>query len=104
MHCFKAGHVAGKQGWGCIGMSGSDPNSETGIMKMADNAAAEKSSAAKYGHAQSHDATVSRQLRLSYPYRHYDTFELPEVPDRTDSPSHFRPTAKETLRVWNTIR
>jgi len=85
-------------------MPASDPGDETGIMKMADNAAAEKSSAAKYGHAQSHDATVSRQLRLSYPYRHYDTFELPEVPDRTDSPSHFRPTAKETLRVWNTIR
>src|SRR5437588_6270169 len=28
-----------------------DPNSEIGILQMADNAAAEKSGAAKYGHA-----------------------------------------------------
>ena len=50
----------------CLGMSGSDPNGETGIMKMADNAPAEKSGAAKYSHTRRHDAKVSRRLRLSY--------------------------------------
>ena len=34
-----------------IGMPASDPNGETGIVEMADNATAEKSGAAKYGHA-----------------------------------------------------
>lgn len=34
-------------------------------MEMAHNAAAEKSGAAKYNHAQRHDAKLSRQLRLS---------------------------------------
>jgi hypothetical protein len=66
MHRFKAGHVARKQGWDCIGMPASDPNGETGIMKMADNAPAEKSGAAKYSHTRRHNAKVSRRLRLSY--------------------------------------
>src|SRR5215831_1797822 len=66
MHRFDAGHVAGKQGWDCIGMSGSDPNGETGIMKMADNAPAEKSGATKYSYTRRHDAKVSRRLLLSY--------------------------------------
>jgi hypothetical protein len=47
-------------------MPASDPNGETGIMKMAHNATAEKSGAAKYGHAQRHDAKVSRRLWLSH--------------------------------------
>jgi hypothetical protein len=66
MHSFDAGNFAGKQGKDSIGMPGSDPSGETGIMKMADNAAAEKSGAAKHGHARRHDAKVSRQLRLSH--------------------------------------
>src|SRR6516164_2415725 len=66
MHRFDAGVFAGKQGRHCIGKSGSDANGETGIMKMADNAPAEKSGATKYGHAQKHDAKVARRLRLSY--------------------------------------
>src|SRR5215470_19660427 len=66
MHRFKARHVAGKQGRDCIGMPATDPSDETGIMEMAHNATAEKSGAAKYGHAQRHDAKVSRRLRLSY--------------------------------------
>jgi hypothetical protein len=36
---------------GPIWMARGDPNREIGIEQMADNAAAEKSSAAKYGHA-----------------------------------------------------
>jgi hypothetical protein len=51
MHSFDAGNFAGKQERHCIGMPGSDPSDETGILKMAHNAAAEKSGAAKYGHA-----------------------------------------------------
>src|SRR5258707_13054106 len=47
-------------------MPASDPSEETGIMEMAHNATAEKSGAAKYGHAQWHDAKVSPQLRLSH--------------------------------------
>jgi hypothetical protein len=47
-------------------MPGSDPSDETGTMKMAYNATAEKPGAAKYGHVQRHDAKVSRQLRLSH--------------------------------------
>src|SRR5712671_7223433 len=47
-------------------MPASDPSDETGIMEMAHNATAEKSGAAKYGHAQWHDAKVSPQLRLSH--------------------------------------
>jgi hypothetical protein len=66
MHSFDAGTFAGKQGRDRIGMAGSDPSGEIGIMKMADNAAAEKSGAAKYSHARRHDAKVSRRLRLSY--------------------------------------
>jgi len=34
-------------------------------MEMAHNAAAEKSGATKYNHAQRHDAKLSHQLRLS---------------------------------------
>jgi hypothetical protein len=57
MHSFDAGNFAGKQGRDCIGMSGSDANREISILQMADNAAAEKSGAAKYGHApRRHDA------------------------------------------------
>jgi hypothetical protein len=63
MHSFDAGNFAGKQRRHCIGMPASDPSDETGIMKMTHNAAAEKSGAAKYGHAQSHDAKVSPRLR-----------------------------------------
>ena len=74
VHSFDAGNYAGKQGRHCIGMPASDPSDETGIMEMAHNATAEKSGAAKYGHAQWHDAKVSPQLRLSrarrYPGRH----------------------------------
>src|SRR3984893_3602394 len=74
MHSFDAGTFAGKQGRHCIGMPASDPSGETGIMEMAHNATAEKSGAAKYGHAQWHDTKVSPQLRLSrarrYPGRH----------------------------------
>jgi hypothetical protein len=66
MHSFDAGTFAGQQGRDRIGMAGSDPSGETGIMKMADNAAAEKSGAAKNSHARRHDAKVSRRLRLSY--------------------------------------
>jgi hypothetical protein len=66
MHSFDAGNFAGKQGRHCIGMPASDPSDETGIMEMAHNATAEKSGAAKYGHAQSHDAKVSPELRLSH--------------------------------------
>ena len=47
-------------------MPASDPSDETGIMEMAHNATAEKSGAAKYDHAQSHDAKVSPELRLSH--------------------------------------
>jgi hypothetical protein len=66
MHGFDAGNFTGKQGRHCIGMPASDPSDETGITEMADNATAEKSGAAKYGHAQRHDAKVSPQLRLSH--------------------------------------
>src|SRR5262245_32224555 len=66
MHSFDAGHVAGKQGWDCIGMPASDASDETSIIQTADNAPAEKSGAAKYSHTRRHDAKVSRRLRLSY--------------------------------------
>ena len=65
MHSFDAGNFAGKQGRHCIGMPASDPSDEARIVEMAHNTTAEKSGAAKYGHAQSHDAKVSPQLRLS---------------------------------------
>src|SRR5215469_16744245 len=52
---------------GFIGMPRGDPNGEIGIAQMADNAAAEKSGAAKYSHAsRRHDAKVSGRFRLSY--------------------------------------
>ena len=51
MHKFDAGNITGKQRKGDIGMPRGDPNGEIGIEQMADNAAAEKSSAAKYSHA-----------------------------------------------------
>src|SRR5271154_5063070 len=42
-----------------------DPNREIGILQMADNAAAEKSGAAKYGHvSRRHDAKISRRPGL----------------------------------------
>jgi hypothetical protein len=66
MHSFDAGNFAGKQGKDRIGMPASDPGGEIGIMKMAHNATAEKSRAAKYGHAGRHDAKVSRRLQLSH--------------------------------------
>jgi hypothetical protein len=66
MHSFDAGNFAGKQRRDCIGMPASDPSDETGIMEMAHNPTAEKSGAAKYGHAQRHDAKVSPQLRLRH--------------------------------------
>jgi hypothetical protein len=68
MHGFNAGKFARIQGKDPIGMPASDPSDETGTTKMAHNATAEKSSAAKYGHAGRHDAKVSRQLRLSHSY------------------------------------
>ena len=50
-----------------MGMPRGDPNGDIGIAQMADNAAAEKSGAAKYSHAsRRHDAKVSRRFRLSY--------------------------------------
>ena len=49
-----------------IAMPASDPGGEIGIMKMAHNATAAKSRAAKYGHAGGHDAKVSRRLQLSH--------------------------------------
>ena len=51
MYTFDAGNIAGKQRIGPIWMPSSDPSDETGIMKMANDVAAEKSSAAKYSHA-----------------------------------------------------
>ena len=66
MHRFEAGDFAGKQLRDRTGMPASDPRDETGIMQMKDNAAAEKSGPAKDGHAERHDAKVSRQLRLSH--------------------------------------
>src|SRR5262249_53439888 len=61
-------NYAGKQRKDRIRMPASDPNDETGITKMAHNATAEKSGAAKYGHAGRHDAKVSHRLRLSHSY------------------------------------
>src|SRR5215472_15750400 len=66
MHSFDAGDFAGEQRRHCTVMPASDPSDETGIMKMADNAPAEKSGTAKYSHTRRHDAKVSRRLRLSY--------------------------------------
>src|SRR5262249_3359221 len=66
MHCFKAGHVAGRRGWDCIGMPASDASDETGITQTADNAPAEKSGPSKCSHTRRHDAKVWRRLRLSY--------------------------------------
>ena len=66
MHAFDAGNFAGKQGKDRVGMPGSDPSDEIGIMKMADNAAAEKSGAAKYGHTSARHVTkVSCRPELS---------------------------------------
>src|SRR5215467_6059070 len=66
MHSFDAGDFAGEQRRHCTGMPASDPSDETGIMKMADNAAAEKPGAAKYSHVQRHETKVSPRLRLSH--------------------------------------
>jgi hypothetical protein len=60
-----AGNIAGKQRTAPIGMPRGDPNREIGILQMADNAAAEKSGATKYGHAsRRHDTKVSRRPGL----------------------------------------
>ena len=66
MHSFDAADFAGEQRRHCTGMPASDPSDETGIMEMADNAAAEKPGAAKYSHVQRHEAKVSPRLRLSH--------------------------------------
>jgi hypothetical protein len=65
MERVDAGTIAGKQRTAPIGMPRGDPNREIGIVQMADNAASEKSCAAKYGHAsRRHDAKISRRRRL----------------------------------------
>jgi hypothetical protein len=52
-------------------------NGEIGIEQMADNAAAEKSGAAKYSHAsRTHSAKVPRRLRPSY--SHYSSSNRPK--------------------------
>jgi hypothetical protein len=55
-----------------IWMPRGDPNGEIGIEQMADDVAAEKSSAAKYSHtSRTHSAKVPRRLLLSY--SHYSS-------------------------------
>src|SRR5690348_2236026 len=69
---FDAGNIAGKQRIGPIWMPRGDPNGEIGIEQMADDVAAEKSSAAKYSHAsRTHSARVPPRLLLSY--SHYSS-------------------------------
>jgi hypothetical protein len=69
---FDAGNIAGKQRIGPIWMPRGDPNGEIGIEQMADDVAAEKSSAAKYSHtSRTHSAKVPRRLLLSY--SHYSS-------------------------------
>jgi hypothetical protein len=63
---FDAGNFVGKQRKDRIGMPASDPSDETGIIKMAHNATAEKSRTAKDSHARRHDAKISRRLQLSH--------------------------------------
>ena len=66
MYTFDAGNIAGKQRIGAIGMARGDPNGEIGIAQMAGDAAAEKASAAKYGHASARHVTkVSCRPELS---------------------------------------
>src|SRR5712671_6776808 len=85
-------------------MLASDPSDETGIMEMAHNATAEKSGAAKYGHAQGHDAKVSPQLRLSHSHstggqsRHRPTDALLEDLALHFSLTVYHPTACERGR------
>jgi hypothetical protein len=61
-----AGNIAGKQRTVSVGMPRGDANREISILQMADNAAAEKSGAAKYGHASARHVTkVSCRPELS---------------------------------------
>jgi hypothetical protein len=60
-----AGNIAGKQRTASVGMPRSDANREISILQMADNAAAEKSGATKYGHASGSHVTKYRAA-LSY--------------------------------------
>ena len=65
MERFDAGTIAGKQRTAPIGMPRGDANREISILQMADNAAAEKSGATKYGHASGRHVTKYRAA-LSY--------------------------------------